>query len=150
MYVARIGPPSQAVSIELVISVLDWSAYSGRGHQISVYSYWSTLRLVSVLVIVNMSTTNLNAFESIPEEHVADTLRVSETMVASGNPAGNADSEPDKYENTTDPTVLRKARAVAKANHTRSIRAINETNLNNCPTETVKGYVRSFPELSTS
>lgn len=73
-----------------------------------------------VRLSVKISTTNLNVFETIPEEPVA---------------------EPDKYENSNDPVVLWKARDTAKAkppHHTRSIRAINEKNLNDCPSETLE------------
>ena len=85
-----------------------------------------------------MSLANANAIETIPEDTLAEDQHAtpdhSPTMITSNQ----VETEGDKYENVTDPVILRKARAVAKANHTRSTRAVHETTLAECPIETLE------------
>ena len=84
-----------------------------------------------------MISPNVNALERIPEETTAnlDGPVSSANTLAVPVQVHVADTEQDKYENETDPTVLRKARATAKASHTRVLRVIHEVNNEESPNE---------------
>ena len=70
-----------------------------------------------------MSNVNVNTSEAVSEETVTPDTRVSPPTEPI--PSSQTETEHDKYESATDPTARRKARATAKASHTRSLRAMN-------------------------
>ena len=75
-----------------------------------------------------MSTPTVAALERIPEESESNSEYLGAAVNTLVVPVQlhAVEAEQDKYENETDPTVLRKARATAKASHTRATRAISE------------------------